>query len=145
MTKRFKNTKLMWLALAFLLVKVVLLPVTNFLYNRFLPATFPSVLYGYIFTLSLFTRKMSVAASLLPVLFFGSCLPSLIAGGWMLRNKKGAGVAAFALVVLTLADIIFVCAYGWMKDWIFGLGTLALNGALILFLMLMHSTKYDSL
>lgn len=128
-------------ALICALLKVLCTFACYFLYNRLLPATFPSVLYIYVFFFSLFTGKMATALAWLPYLFIGAALPSVGAALVMWRNQKGAGVAAFFLMLLCLADMLFILVNGWTYDLVFTTFAMLLNLATVVFLILMHNQK----
>lgn len=141
MQVRFHRKKMMYCALIGAALKILCTFVCYFLYNRVLPATFPSMLYTYVFIFSLFSGKMSLALAWLPYLFFGAALPTIVTGLFLLRNKKGAGVAAFCLMLLCLADVIFVLINYATYGLLFTAAAVVLNFAIVAFLILMHNYR----
>lgn len=137
MKSRFQNTTAMYVAFAFVLLKI-LLTFGTFLYNPLLPATFPSVLYIYVFIFSVFSTNFQLALQFLPFMFIGSCLPSVAAVLVLRTNRKGAGLASFFLMLLCLADILFIIVHPLVDNLLFTVGAILLNLAIIACTILMR-------
>lgn len=137
MKARFKNTTAMYTAFALVLLKI-LLTFATFLYNPLLPATFPSVLYIYVFIFSVFSTNFQLALQFLPFMVIGSCLPSVVAVLVLRTNRKGAGLASFFLMLLCLADILFVLVHPLANNVLFTVGAILLNAAIIACTILMR-------
>lgn len=137
MKSRFQNTTAMYVAFAFVLLKI-LLTFGTFLYNPLLPATFPSVLYIYVFIFSVFSTNFQLALQFLPFMFIGSCLPAVAAVLVLRTNRKGAGLASFFLMLLCLADILFIIVHPLVDSLLFTIGAIVLNLAIIACTILMR-------
>lgn len=137
MRSRFQNTTAMYAAFALVLLKI-LLTFGTFLYNPLLPATFPSVLYIYVFIFSVFSTNFQLALQFLPFMFIGSCLPSVISVLTIRTNRKGAGLASFFLMLLCLADILFVLVHPLVDHLLYTAGAIVLNLAIIACTILMR-------
>lgn len=130
MKKRFEDLRLLYAAFVLLIVKVVATFVC-FVYNPLLPATFPSVLYLYIFIFSLFSTNFNTALQFLPSMFIGASLPAIAALILARINRKGAGLATFFLALLSGCDILFILVHPLTNSWLFAGLAIALNVAII--------------
>ena len=137
MRSRFKNTTAMYAAFALVLLKVIM-TFGTFLYNPLLPATFPSVLYIYVFIFSVFSTNFQLALQFLPFMFIGSCLPTVVSVLVLRTNRKGAGLASFFLMLLCLADILFILVHPLVDNLLFTGGAIVLNLAIISCTVLMR-------
>lgn len=137
MRSRFQNTTAMYAAFALVLLKI-LLTFGTFLYNPLLPATFPSVLYIYVFIFSVFSTNFQLALQCLPFMFIGACLPSVISVLVLRTNRKGAGLASFFLMLLCLADILFIVVHPLVENLLYTVGAIVLNLAIIACTVLMR-------
>lgn len=137
MRSRFKNTTAMYTAFALVLLKVIM-TFGTFLYNPLLPATFPSVLYIYVFIFSVFSTNFQLALACLPFMFIGACLPTVVSVLVLRTNRKGAGLASFFLMLLCLADILFILVHPLVDNVLFTGGAIVLNLAIIACTVLMR-------
>ena len=137
MKKRFYNNPLILIILLLVAFKV-LATFGCFFHNRLLPATFPSVLYIYVFFLSLFTTDFSVALNWLPYLFIGASLPAIASCVILRHNRNAAGFASFLIAMLSLGDILFILVHPLTNDLIPALGAIGLNLMIIIAIVLLH-------
>ena len=137
MSHRFTNRKWMYSAFGLTFLKL-LATFAWFFYHRVLTAAFPSVLYIYVFILSLFTSSLTLAQKLLPLIMAASVVPAAICVLLIRWNKKGASLGAFFLMLLSLADILFILVHPLTNDLLFAIGGIGLNLLIIGALTMMH-------
>ena len=138
MKLRYANKKMMYAAFAAILLKVIL-TFGYFFYQRTVAGTFPSVLYMYLFILSLFPNGLENVTSLFAYLFVGASIPAILACVVLRHNRKYADYGAFIIALLSVGDILLMVTKGWLADDpIFVSGGIVLNLMICLFLLLMH-------